>query len=391
MARWKKGPLPKPEGEGIVSKLTDKLSSLGDKIQSFVGETSTIPNLPAEKKKEETLSEEDKARKFAEAVERALSKSLPHLFKKPGKEDSKAQYTAGTKGPLPIPTSAVHKEPGVNVPPEAPAQKDNLPEWLKYQIGLAEHKLPTPKVGIGLSGLPGPKAKEKEPLISATGIGKGVHSFITGGHAGGISELAGGLKTFSKGASSLGGATGAFGGIAGAFAGPAGFTALISAGSEKLKQWTQHLHESNVQFAEFSGAMRQVQIESQIRQMQLSRIRGERRAPSARFLAEQKDALAKAMSPTEDFLADIKNYVVGDLAAILTGSFEMLTTIGSYLGIIKENTQKDEGFGQDERAWSDHWMKEMEKSKWYQWWGRPRRMGEPGHSSGGGMPEGEDF
>ena len=68
---------------------------------------------------------------------------------------------------------------------------------------------------------------------------------------------------------------------------------LIEA-AQKLNKWSDNIHESNMKFAEFSGAMSTVQSESQIREIKMNKIVGDATAESARELAEAKDRSRKA-------------------------------------------------------------------------------------------------
>ncbi len=76
---------------------------------------------------------------------------------------------------------------------------------------------------------------------------------------------------------------------------------------DKIKVWSEQLHQSNMRFAEFSGSMAQVQAEQQIRDIHYSMERGEARAAGARRLAESASARRQAMAGVEDAYAEIQN------------------------------------------------------------------------------------
>lgn len=199
------------------------------------------------------------------------------------------------------------------------------------------------------------------------------------------------LSATGKALTSLQGAPGAVGmagRAAGAIAGPLMLVEGIAKASVALKEWTNHLHEANIKFADFSAAMSRVQYESELRQIHLSRIRGERRAQSAQYLAEEKDALATAMAPIEDAIDNVKNYVVGAMAETLTGSFKTLNKMLEFLGLIANNTRNLE----DPEIEMDMIMRQMNIDQWYERYGRPVRfMGPPPDAGRNFQTSGGDF
>jgi hypothetical protein len=74
-----------------------------------------------------------------------------------------------------------------------------------------------------------------------------------------------------------------------------------------IRDWTTTLHQANVTFAEYSNSMAQVKAQQEVRQIQLDRERGERRAASAKDLAESRDRLNRAIAPIEDAWAGLMN------------------------------------------------------------------------------------
>ena len=87
--------------------------------------------------------------------------------------------------------------------------------------------------------------------------------------------------------------------------------------SAKLRDFTDNLTQANLRFAEFSGGMQRVAVEQEIREMRLSKDRGDRRAQSAGFAAEQAFKLKKTTSTVEDFQDKLKGYAAGIGANVL--------------------------------------------------------------------------
>lgn len=138
------------------------------------------------------------------------------------------------------------------------------------------------------------------------------------------------------------------------------FTPLISSvhlATMQTLEWAKSLHDANMQFAQFSTAMAGVQARQEVRDINLSRERGERRAESAEFLAESMMDLKQTWSVIEDGIAVISNYVVGGLAEALDTIINVLT-----LGLLKKSTKETEGIGDQlyrmaDRAQRD-WLKQ---------------------------------
>jgi len=117
-------------------------------------------------------------------------------------------------------------------------------------------------------------------------------------------------------------------GLALAFINPAVGLAIAGIGTlgtvafgsvEMLRSWSRELHNANLQFAEFSGAMARVEVEQFQREAQESRRRGDRRAGSARVLAEARrinDTLL--FNPATDLVARIANISLAMLNNLIT-------------------------------------------------------------------------
>ena len=85
-----------------------------------------------------------------------------------------------------------------------------------------------------------------------------------------------------------------------------------------LDRWTESLHRSNMQFANVSASMAQVQAQHEIRTLQLNRAKGESRSESARRLAESRSRLDRTMMPIDNWLSNAKN----NIGAFLNNTLE---------------------------------------------------------------------
>jgi arginyl-tRNA synthetase len=85
------------------------------------------------------------------------------------------------------------------------------------------------------------------------------------------------------------------------------FGKMVAESVAGLRRWNDQLHDSNMQFAEFSASMSQVRAEQMMRDIDLSRARGDRRAARAGELAQAKHRLNVSMAPFEDKLADVQS------------------------------------------------------------------------------------
>lgn len=198
-----------------------------------------------------------------------------------------------------------------------------------------------------------------------------------GGMAGGSKRnVSGGTQGGLPGASGMGEALGGLGDAglksgnpyamaAGAVAklGEAGFKAV-----ERLKDFADKLHDSNMQFAEFSGSMANVAAEQRTRDIEFSRQRGERRAESARYLAEGKSKLAENFAGFGDAGANLQNWLGG----LLTNAFAKVTTplgwIGDKLSELTSGSSDDKGGKDSLDAGKRHWTGQ---------YGRPARGPRP--------------
>lgn len=186
---------------------------------------------------------------------------------------------------------------------------------------------------------------------------------------------------FSQGeeTSNAGDIIGGMGNIAGtimggpvAALGKLGEVALGSVG--KLQDWTKGLHDANMQFAEFSASMAEVQAEQTVRDIELSRERGERRAESAKYLAEGMSELNSTTAPIADLFANAKNYIGGALS-------QVTSTLLKPLSLIAKLLQKDSDKGDKSEINMGEWLAEMGKKGYFETYGTldrsPFDLGDP--------------
>lgn len=164
------------------------------------------------------------------------------------------------------------------------------------------------------------------------------------------------------------------GNIMGAIGGPVGQVGMIFAKlAEKsiavidyMQKYSEELHKANMQFAEFSGSMAAVQAQQDVRDMQLSQERGERRSEAAGYLAEGKSELASATAPWGDMMSNIQSYVGGGIDRLLARLLTPLNFIAEKVGII---STKDDGEGGDQTFLESYFKDEYQKR-----YGRPIRF-----------------
>lgn len=85
------------------------------------------------------------------------------------------------------------------------------------------------------------------------------------------------------------------------------FVGTLTEGIDKLRAWNNKLHDQNMQFAEFSASMAQVQYEQEARDFQLKRQQGDARSQTAREQAEAKSELDQRLGGIEDIWANFQN------------------------------------------------------------------------------------
>ena len=127
----------------------------------------------------------------------------------------------------------------------------------------------------------------------------------------GLGKVAGGMGTIAGGV--IGGAiAGPGGAVAGGVVGV--FAEKLMEATDKLQKWTHSLHDINMQFAEFSPAMAGVKARQEVRDIQLSGERGDRRAESAEKLAEAMNKLDRELAPIQDWFGDARNNIAAGMS-----------------------------------------------------------------------------
>jgi len=170
------------------------------------------------------------------------------------------------------------------------------------------------------------------------------------------------LTAFSKGLSSLGKALGPGGKT---LAAVGGFAAGLVGSFAAIREWGDHLHQSNMQFAEFSGAMAAVQQEQRARDIQLSYQRGNRRADAARDLAESRHELNRHVAAVVDPVMNVWDRYWSRWS-------EGMTTILRTLGVRPEEAGDAPLSLQDELLYGSDFA-----LRWWQSYGRPDNSTNP--------------
>jgi hypothetical protein len=135
-------------------------------------------------------------------------------------------------------------------------------------------------------------------------VGYGSYELARGVGQATSGNLAGGMSSFGTGLSSIGGALMSTGNPAGMVGGGLLlFTGAILKSVDALKKWMDSIHNSNMQFAEFSGAMAAVQGRQQIRDILLSIERGERLAPVAEEFAQVRHDFNTRWTAVQDLVS----------------------------------------------------------------------------------------
>lgn len=123
------------------------------------------------------------------------------------------------------------------------------------------------------------------------------------------------------------------------------FSKVIFDSLDGLRNWNEQLMQGNFRFAEFSGAMTQVQVEQELRAMQLSQQRGDAQADTARQQAEAKARLDKALAPFETWWSNFTNRIGAGAADVAAGLLNKLSG--------EEDEETDEAFKQARADWHD--------------------------------------
>lgn len=163
-----------------------------------------------------------------------------------------------------------------------------------------------------------PTAMASLAITAAQKVGQKVKDVVTDPFKGGmqafqgetVGEVGKGFATATKHVPIVGGVT--------------KVVSLVAESIDKLRAWNDKLHEGNMRFAEFSAAMSRVEAQQEVRDIKESQRRGDRRAKSAEYLAEQKSRLSQSISPAEDAWANLKNWGTGYFNKIIADFLEPL-------------------------------------------------------------------
>jgi len=119
----------------------------------------------------------------------------------------------------------------------------------------------------------------------------------------------------------------------GTLSAPLKFGAAILESVEKVRKFTDEMHQANMQFAEFSGSMAAVQAQSEARDFERNRLSGDARSGSAGRLAEARGNLEDAARPIDDAWSNIKNDLTATFVNILSPIVEGVGKIVDKLGL----------------------------------------------------------
>lgn len=111
------------------------------------------------------------------------------------------------------------------------------------------------------------------------------------------------------------------------------FTGAVIESVDKLRKWGDTLAETNMKFAEFSGAMAQVQAQTEVNRLNLQREQGDRRAATARELETSRNRLNKAMAPMEDYWNNFRNRVGALVNNAMANAAEKVNEFGKKIGL----------------------------------------------------------
>lgn len=314
---------PKPEFRDVQHTQTQESNKkLVDSVLQLVNtiKTTLVPTL---EKKESTKTPVDAKSGLSPATPTTKKETTPEVQTKPLQPNQqlllpttppqKTSIPSGVGGRLPTQPPIIPPPKGFRVPDPLP--KPNNPSIGGLASKLSKFGADPALLGMVEKGKGQPDFnKYADPANEAT---KDIASF--GGKFGGLLP---GLKGMKEGATNTFEAE-RFGDIGAGMLNTAGsFTSVFPGGQyadplfkfaaelmksiETVRKWADNLHQANMQFAEFSASMAQVEAESEQRRIRLSQERGDRRAPMARKLAESRDKLDKRLALWEDRWANFK-------------------------------------------------------------------------------------
>lgn len=153
------------------------------------------------------------------------------------------------------------------------------------------------------------------------------------------------------------------------------FGAEVLESIDKLRDWSKTLHNTNMQFAEFSASMTAVQARQELFDILLSQERGERRANSAEYLAEGRRQLEPQVAKWEDVADKAKNIIGGLLDKGVARLLEPLEPMVDKLGDIEDAIVKSLGGGEKAAEQYKDWLEFVDtQKKWAEMKGKPKRF-----------------
>jgi hypothetical protein len=109
--------------------------------------------------------------------------------------------------------------------------------------------------------------------------------------------------------------------------------------TDAVREWVKGIHDANMRFADFSGGMANVKAQQEVRQFELDRTRGERRADSADTLARSMHQMNVQFAKIEDRFGVLLNEAGSKLADIAEG---VLVIINKMIGEKEDEPEKGE-------------------------------------------------
>lgn len=168
------------------------------------------------------------------------------------------------------------------------------------------------------------------------------------------------------------GAAGRIAGVLGPVGAVVGAFGLLAVGTvkavEALQEFGNKMHDQNMQFAEFSATMRGVQARQRIREIQLSKERGDRRAATAEKVAEQQHRMNEATARMKDAWDEITSQLFLGMAKSLQPILDGLSKVAQNLS--DALTGRDRSKEALELAMSAR----KEEENFYAKYGRPGRF-----------------
>lgn len=111
---------------------------------------------------------------------------------------------------------------------------------------------------------------------------------------------------------------------------------ILSGTVDWFRDLNEQLKQANFRFAEFSGSMAAAAAQQEVRDIFLSQVRGERRAPAAESQAKEAFEMEKRFAVIEDTFANFKAELFAQLSRTFTPVLETLILIGKRVGAIDE-------------------------------------------------------